>query len=312
VAAAGTDQQPEPKCPRCGYDLRGLAQQWRESCPLDGRCSECGLTFEWADVLSPKRIVPKWFVEYSQSISGFVGRTFATLMRSLRPATFWREVQMWYSVRWPLLVAYLLLCALIPYFILGAANAILYGWNCWRHGGLYVHAWSQTPFSIVHFILTFVIPYGRFAAIDLPRPDEMFFLAFPFAVYLFLCPIGFNALPISRKTAKVRWAHIIRISVLGIAYFPFIAMLAVLGSFMVVAGSIEFVYAGELIVDCAWYLLFGVPLYHFIWWSLAMRYYLKMPHAWGVGLAIVAMAVLGSTLIVATIVIAITTLILYY
>lgn len=35
-----------------------MAASWSESCPLEGRCSECGLRFEWRAVFAPPRTVP--------------------------------------------------------------------------------------------------------------------------------------------------------------------------------------------------------------------------------------------------------------
>ncbi len=40
----------EFRCPRCDYDLRGLASTWRDRCPLASVCSECGLLVEWSEV----------------------------------------------------------------------------------------------------------------------------------------------------------------------------------------------------------------------------------------------------------------------
>ena len=51
-----------PGCPRCGYDLSAATFGWSESCPLGGRCSECGLEFGWRDVLRPDAM-PWWWIE---------------------------------------------------------------------------------------------------------------------------------------------------------------------------------------------------------------------------------------------------------
>ncbi|MCZ6834720.1 MAG: hypothetical protein O7G85_03005, partial [Planctomycetota bacterium] len=53
----------------CGYDLRGTMGDWTNACPLRGVCSECGLGFDWADMIgSSKRpsvrianAVANWF-----------------------------------------------------------------------------------------------------------------------------------------------------------------------------------------------------------------------------------------------------------
>ena len=51
-----------PGCPRFGYHLSAPTLGWGESCPLGGRCSECGLEFGWRDVLGPDAM-PWWWIE---------------------------------------------------------------------------------------------------------------------------------------------------------------------------------------------------------------------------------------------------------
>ena len=38
-------------CPKCSYDLRGTMGDWSLACPLRGVCPECGLQFEWAEMI---------------------------------------------------------------------------------------------------------------------------------------------------------------------------------------------------------------------------------------------------------------------
>lgn len=52
------DNPIEAQCPRCGYDLHGIFVSWRESCPRSGNCSECGLAFDWGDLLNLKLNIP--------------------------------------------------------------------------------------------------------------------------------------------------------------------------------------------------------------------------------------------------------------
>lgn len=47
-----------PRCPRCGYDLGGQVATWREACPLEGSCPECGATFAWGKVFYGYREPP--------------------------------------------------------------------------------------------------------------------------------------------------------------------------------------------------------------------------------------------------------------
>ena len=67
------------KCPRCGYDLRGAIETWREQCPLTGRCNECGLDIKWAEVLHPEKFEPLWCVEFARAgnrLSVTCGKTY--------------------------------------------------------------------------------------------------------------------------------------------------------------------------------------------------------------------------------------------
>jgi hypothetical protein len=83
------DQTAPPPCPRCGYDLRGAAQDWVESCPLRGVCPECGLKFSWREVFSPERQDLPWFFEHAGRTRELPGRLVWTFVRALWPTWFW-------------------------------------------------------------------------------------------------------------------------------------------------------------------------------------------------------------------------------
>ena len=46
-------------CPRCGYDLGGVVAIFRDSCPLEGTCSECGMALRWGEVSCPAGVVDR-------------------------------------------------------------------------------------------------------------------------------------------------------------------------------------------------------------------------------------------------------------
>jgi len=56
------------ECPRCGYDLRGVVSSWRDTSPLIGKCSECGLSLEWSELLSRDQAEPAWCVEFQRDV----------------------------------------------------------------------------------------------------------------------------------------------------------------------------------------------------------------------------------------------------
>lgn len=94
-----------PACPRCGYDLRGAIATWRETCPLQGTCAECGLAMRWAEVLVPEKFEPPWCVEFVQLRRRFGWASANTFARSARPFRFWSTLKMSMPLRpWRLAV----------------------------------------------------------------------------------------------------------------------------------------------------------------------------------------------------------------
>lgn len=96
----------KPICPRCGYEQSGTVQTWRESCPLTGTCSECGLGLVWADVMDPARADLPGFIEHAR---GGVWTLFKSAWRTwawaMFPWVFWRKVRIEHRIvpwRWAL------------------------------------------------------------------------------------------------------------------------------------------------------------------------------------------------------------------
>ncbi|MCH8333711.1 hypothetical protein IIC65_07235, partial [Candidatus Sumerlaeota bacterium] len=100
-----------------------------------------------------------------------------------------------------------------------------------------------------------------------------------------LCPLGFLLLPESRRVAKVRRTHPIRITLYGFAFIAVIIIRITLGY----ALGRGYTLAGN---EVRIYWLFLLPLAHLVWWSMATDRYLKIPHAWGVGASVVVIAYL--------------------
>jgi hypothetical protein len=99
------------RCPRCGYDQRGVVAAWVESCPLRGTCSECGTPVDWARVLQPEKYEPDWCIEFAPR-RRLLQSCFETFIRSFRPWRFWPRLQMDFSMRWRRLIIYLSVLAL--------------------------------------------------------------------------------------------------------------------------------------------------------------------------------------------------------
>jgi hypothetical protein len=125
---AGSDQLRPIRCPRCGYDQRGVVATWNETCPLNGVCSECGLHFGWCDVLVPERFEPQWCVEYASRLQGVPWAACKTFVRSFWPWGFWTRLQMSHRIRWLRLGMYGLLIPfliILPLYVIGQTTLAL-------------------------------------------------------------------------------------------------------------------------------------------------------------------------------------------
>ena len=87
------------RCPRCGYDQRGIMATWSDSCPLNGTCTECGLQFSWSEAIHPEKSEPLWCVE-------FVPLRRRVPVRSFWPWRFWSRLRMSQPIRWGRLALY--------------------------------------------------------------------------------------------------------------------------------------------------------------------------------------------------------------
>ena len=76
----------DPRCPRCGYDLRGVVTTWADACPLESTCSECGLFFAWSEVIGPLAPRPGWCVEFAATWWGVPWRAIKTMVVAFRLA----------------------------------------------------------------------------------------------------------------------------------------------------------------------------------------------------------------------------------
>lgn len=81
-----------PRCPRCGYDQSGAFATWTDACPLNSRCTECGLDFAVCDVMNPRRTDLPWLYEHTPGWRPGFGRAVRTLGRALLPWWYWAGV----------------------------------------------------------------------------------------------------------------------------------------------------------------------------------------------------------------------------
>ena len=109
------------------------------------------------------------------------------------------------------------------------------------------------------------------------------------SAWLFL-PVGFAFLPMTRRKAKVRWAHVGRVWVYSLA----IPAVALASGLLFMAFALGTTVWMDFLTSLAGFIAGPfVLLATLLWWRSALRHYLHMPHAW---LIVVLLSVLGSLL----------------
>jgi hypothetical protein len=104
-----------------------------------------------------------------------------------------------------------------------------------------------------------------------------------------VCGIAFALLPVSRRRAKVNWSHIIRVTSYGFALVIPAIMATMLSAGLTLGMNRG---GGEWLVAIAAACWLALPIMLVIWWSTATSRYLRMPHAWGVGVSVVILGLL--------------------
>ncbi|MFM9959489.1 MAG: hypothetical protein ACKVZJ_15640 [Phycisphaerales bacterium] len=255
-----------PTCPRCGYDLSGAVASWRESCPLRGVCSECGLDVEWARVLTASE-PPRWFVEGGERFS--VWRAALTLVMLCNPIAFWSRVRPHHPVRlwraagvtvlaWGLLLA--------QHFAAGSVISAK-GWS----------GWVDAPIGPAA-PQTFRSAPARVLDDDGARWMATVLAVVPLGVALFAATAT-----ASLGAAKVRWKHLFRAAVYAPALLAVIIWLSsTAGMALLVASKLVFpppawplwVVNG---LEAGWALAWLAAI--LLWWWAAFRFYLRLERA---------------------------------
>jgi len=308
------------QCPRCGYDQRGVIESWTEACPLAGLCSECGLAFEWRELLGAEFQPPRWCVEHMDRWSAVPGGIVRTLAMAIRPWRFWSDLRMTHPMRPRRLIAYLAVLWIALYLVF-AASMGLAATRCWpfNTGGAYIStkpagevAVYTAAFPLSRRMQGMAMPSAALAATGAPplgclSPFDVFSSAFLHSDHVafsllaicgvfLICPLGFLALPQSRKEAKVRWGHIARIFVYSAGPWVVLTALALWSgpeSLNGQRGGTPWL-ADRIVLGT----MVAAPAFCLAWWSFAAGRYLKMRHAWAVGGSVTIMAGLGAAVLI--------------
>ncbi len=292
MPAESAATQPPPahvECPRCGYDLRGAVHSWRESCPMEGRCAECGLDFEWWRLITHG--THAWLFEYHwrrRPIRSLI-QTFA---RMCRPKRFWSSIDLTDPVHLQRAIILPLIAVVLPLLLRFVGAAVyLVVWQQSRGRP----AWFGPPATAweiaVHaFEESFWVGDGNYYSeiswlVAVPQV-AMWWFALTWIPLTALC---FRLIPVSLRRVRVRPSHIRRIAAYGVAWMTLpIILLAAIEMLASLANAATLWAMGTHLYWGSWWelpLTIGfVPTLPVIfailtwwWWDCACRFYLRLP-----------------------------------
>ncbi len=253
---------------------------WAGQCPLEGTCSECGLTFAWVDIFRPERVHPKWSFEHATK--RHVRALLKTVFFALRPARFWSAMSLAAPIRLWRLAVMVLALALVVHIAAGGL-AVRVGWESlwvWRPAPAgAVMGWlagTLTPgtmnFDGWELALLLAWPYSQGFGYDAWRLiGPLGLLALVWGV---LVPLPYLVLVDTMKKAKCRPGHLVR----GWAYF-------VPTLFVLVIVDLLVLYLQQLFpATTGWSVLAGALLVFFaawcvLWWKQFTTAYLRLEQA---------------------------------
>ncbi len=304
-------------CPRCHYDQRGTIETWNDSCPLRGRCCECGLEYEWGDVLNPFRGRLPGLVEHARGVPQLVRWTFTTFGWIILPHRFWKRVELHHTISLRTILLGPLLVMAVFHFAAWVLAVIAFLLTPPNTGG--------PPASLdtiddwwLDAALLMAEPFARGATWYSPSGRSIYV---DWTVLLFLdrllalvtCvlawPLLFMVLPITRRAGKLRWSHIWRA---GLYPFWWLVVLHISDRLIAVGNSlIMIVYSltgdtrayqvaeavNPTVVFLANTLWFIGPAWILAWWYVALRRGFRLERA-GLLWAVLGVAVLAASAII--------------
>jgi hypothetical protein len=315
---------PSIACPRCGYDQSGHFRTWTESCPLRSTCTECGLAIEWHELLNPDFKPPAWSVEHTPNLWRVPRRMLTTAARTFAPWNLFRAIRMSHPIRPWRLVGIIALWIAILY----TSYLVMHGvrvWNFSNRATTTQQRLAEVGWAVLLPLNSRRLPTAAWwwrTSLDMVGDDmeacgtnsddlsavfmnpiypqrwtvPIHDVCIGLVICILLSPVGFIFLPTTRRAAKVRPVHILRVT----SYLlPFVILLALVAMANIVSGerwtSRSYAMSGRagftpLLLSGLIFL--SIPALTF-WWSRAVRHYFRMPHPWGVAAALVALATLS-------------------
>ena len=296
-------------CPRCDYDLSGVPASWRDACPMEGRCSECGLIVSWRELHRPELVAPLWSFEHARV------RRFRSFWITARKALWPRRVWVDMKLSAPIRARRVVLFALILILLTHASIATMWGAQAgyWQWRVQYVlrvntaiqaargipvatPATPAVPLWITEGLKTAAMPYWEGQG-----PSALPRVTWWLIVFGAAMPLPFLVLTQSFARVKCRKAHLARGAAMFMPALCVIAITTVLARVVeplldIASFSAEGRWFIMLAVGC---FVIGVLVYFVWWWWQFTRNYLKLEHALAVVAAMwVVAGLLGAAVVV--------------
>lgn len=216
-----------PRCNRCNYDLSAVAPA-KPAVNARGRCSECGLEFDWEDMLHPVRLDIRGFFEHAPK-GNVLMSACRTLTWCLWPPVFWSRVRIESRViprRWWWLLGALLIIKL-PLLYSGARGGMM---SMTIHQIHPVHSWIVPMYVVetathgaVEFNLTWGYTSCNSAESFVPRLDGVSWQGSDHSASVALLvgvpPLMLLCMTSVRRRARLRAVHVWRAAVYGASFW---------------------------------------------------------------------------------------------
>jgi hypothetical protein len=301
-----SDAQHSPICPKCGYDQSGEIATWESLCPIEGRCPECGLSFEWADVINPNRVELEWYIEHAKSKWDLLRRTVPTLWYLLIPNRYWSRMRM----ESPRSMKTYLLWILMMMFVLHFISSVAQIWSMYNYTNQSNETFRQLlvgrDTEVQAIIQSNIIDissidfwYPLIGGVLLDPLISRYWWGFEDGVVIGVMSLGISAMwfllfcafPISRKRAKLRVVHVFRAMLIA-GLLPMILI-----EFMRFAGAgLFFVETNNFLINIdsvgdqiSMWLFFLVLIWVQWFWISAVKVGWRVPSNW-VSIVIVTIA----------------------
>jgi hypothetical protein len=302
---ASTIAQEEITCPRCGFELRGLIESWQETCPLEGRCGECGFRFPWSELFSQRAYMPDWCVEFAPP-RWFPAAGAATLGMVFLPWKLWSSIRLTFPLKARRLAAYAMLLGLVCYVLFVTANGVAMHdyWRCCFTGTSVMTSTMSLGDSVTRMVLVpfsdepmgQVVTASRTLPFSSPRQllswwagasalllNGMFIVVFG--------PCVLAALVSTRRRAGVRAVHLVRIGAYSLSWA---VVLWGIGLTITLASLHAGMFTRPVWMTwadrSATALVWAVPAFVFLWWEAAIRLYLRMRQSWLIAAVVTVVA----------------------